>query len=1373
MSRDFNDGEARSDPTAPVQLELVYDQEPPPAEEQRRSHPHAEREALGGERPLVGKQASLPSPADDPERWLTDEQELAVARREGSLLLAAGAGSGKTSVLVERFVRAVRDDGVAPGRILAITFTERAAGELRERVRVRLLGLGEREGAREAEAASVCTFHGFCARLLRTHPLQAGVEPGFQILDEGFAGQLRALAFREALAAFLDGERTEAVDLVAAYGADPLRSIVLGAYAQLRSQGQSQPRLPVLAAAAVDGGAGAGTGTRSSADEDDEDDGDDGGQARREADREEERAIRACELIGELVQRFGDAYAGRKHARAALDFDDLELDARGLLERRADVREQWAERFELLMVDEFQDSSPRQLQVLAALDRDNLFTVGDQLQSIYSFRHADVSLFRERQAQLGGLGASLALTRNFRSRPAILAAVERIFTERIGERFTPLVPTRPSQTVKEPIVELLLTDRRGWERLPTDDELAGLPAATPWRRAEARLLAARVAELIANGHAKAGEIVVLLRALGDMPVYESALRHHGLRTLAGVGGFWSHQQVGDLLAWLRALANPLDELALYATLASPLVGVSGDALALIGRAARERGRGVWEVIVERRERSSPEDGSWSGNVAGVRSGNAGSWSGDVAGSRSGNDGSWPGDVAGSRSGNDGSWPGDVAGSRGDVAGLRQGEDAGSGPEEDAGLRREEDVGLRLQDVLSAADHERIARFCELFVAERAAAPSHPIAELLRRAIAATRYDAHVLSLNWGERRLANVHKLVRLARRFEAREGRDLRGFLDHVAHLEVALDGREAEAPIGDGEVDAVRLMSIHAAKGLEFPVVCVADLGREPNLRVPDLLVDGADARVGLRLLELTSPEPVPALRYEELREERRIAQEEEEDRVLYVACTRAENRLLLSGAVAFERWPSPKPGVAPIAWLAPALAPDVPTLVASEAPTTGPTTLELGEGLSVRCVLNASGAAAPAAPARPSQPAGPRDVSAAPAPSAPVAQTPVPSVRVAQTPVPSVRVAQTPVPSVRVAQTPVPSVRVAQTPVPSVRVAQTPVPSVRVVQTPVPSAPVVQTPVPDPPAQPPVAPTPPLRPSLARPAGSPPLAGPDATMSYSSLAELERCGYRYYLERVLRLPENHAAARGARDEGGIEARTRGIIVHALLESVDFANPQPPTEQDVERVARRLGARVAAAERQEIVALIDSALAAEPARRLRAARRARREHPFAFSLGPAHPDEPLVTGVLDLIVEQPGGATLIVDYKSDRLDGGEDLELLVQRDYGFQRLLYALAAIEDGAQEVEVAHWFLERPEEWVRASFAAGEQDDLRERALARVARARNRGFVVTEAPHRALCLTCPGRGGLCSWGETHTMSERSAPLESGAQRSRLNG
>src|SRR5271166_6519241 len=228
---------------------------------------------------------------------LTPAQEEAVARRSEPLILAAGAGSGKTSVLVERFVRAVREDGVSPGRILAITFTERAAYELRERVRGRLKELGERvpslaSSAQDTEAAFVGTFHGFCARLLRTHPLMVGLDPEFEILDEGLAGRLREEAFRTALAEFVHGEPDAAVDLLAAYGPDRVRAMVAGSYAELRSKGQRLPRLPVPSLPA-------------------------------QADASDREGAQACALLGELLEGFAGSYEELKRERGAVDFDDL------------------------------------------------------------------------------------------------------------------------------------------------------------------------------------------------------------------------------------------------------------------------------------------------------------------------------------------------------------------------------------------------------------------------------------------------------------------------------------------------------------------------------------------------------------------------------------------------------------------------------------------------------------------------------------------------------------------------------------------------------------------------------------------------------------------------------------------------------------------------------------------------------------------------------------------------------------------------------------------------------------------------------------------------------------------------------------------
>ena len=279
---------------------------------------------------------------------------------------------------------------------------------------------------------------------------------------------------------------------------------------------------------------------------------------------------------------------------------------------------------------------------------------------------------------------------------------------------------------------------------------------------------------------------------------------------------------------------------------------------------------------------------------------------------------------------------------------------------------------------------------------------------------------------------------------------------------------------------------------------------------------------------------------------------------------------------------------------------------------------------------------------------------------------------------------------------------------------------------------------------------------RDSIARAAPSPVIAPEQeriATLSYSSLTELERCGYRYYLERVLGLGEDRAAARAQDSAEGLEARARGTLVHRLLELLDFARPQPPSAQDVEDCARELGLRVGAQESEELARLIATACRASLAERVGAAADVRREHPFAFSLAP---EEPLVTGVIDLLAVEADGVCLVLDYKSDRVAGDVDLEALVEREYAIQRLLYALVILRDGAPAVEIVHWFLERDES-VTARYTAGERLVLEQQLAERIARARVEPFAVSPLPHRGLCLTCPGRAGLCSWGEAETLRE----------------
>jgi hypothetical protein len=534
----------------------------------------------------------------------TAEQRAAIEDRAGPALLAASAGSGKTAVMVERLVEAVRVDGVAVGAILALTFTEKAAGELRERVRRRLLELGEAEHARAVDGAWIGTIHGFCARVLRSRPLAAGLDPRFEVLDEPAARRLAEQAYERALDAWAAALGAPAVDLAAAYGAG-LRELVLGAHDTLRSRGEARPRLAIpaerpapdpapLAAAAAEALrslAGAGDGKRVS----------EGrtaleacarlvggapgavpppaaggapgsvpppdaldaaklgagakalGEPACEAYREAWGAYRAAcadhharaalVLLDDLLGRFGAAYADAKAARAGLDFEDLELGVRELLGDAAE-RARWAERFALIMVDEFQDTNRLQLELLEALERDtqppsapgtgNLFAVGDEFQSIYRFRHADVTIFRERAARLGA-GRVRGLTANFRSAEELLDVLNGAFAPELGPGFRPLVAGGPREPAAgelrlfdpdppagEPPVELLVTDSQGWEDHDRALGLAGL-GAQPWRRAEARLVAHRLREEVDAGR-RPGDVVVLVRATASLRLFEDCPR---------------------------------------------------------------------------------------------------------------------------------------------------------------------------------------------------------------------------------------------------------------------------------------------------------------------------------------------------------------------------------------------------------------------------------------------------------------------------------------------------------------------------------------------------------------------------------------------------------------------------------------------------------------------------------------------------------------------------------------------------------------------------------------------------------------------------------------------------------------------------------
>src|SRR3954451_22408937 len=181
---------------------------------------------------------------------MNPEQRAAV-EATGEVFVSAGAGTGKTTVLVERFVRAVCEQGLDVESVLVITYTRKAAGELRSRIRAALHGRGRADLARRLDAAWISTIHGFCSRLLRAHPFAVGIDPRFHELDDEHGAVIRGEAFERALAAFCATRDAERLRLLATYGAQGLRRMLTGVYETLRSAGR-ELELELGAVAGVD-----------------------------------------------------------------------------------------------------------------------------------------------------------------------------------------------------------------------------------------------------------------------------------------------------------------------------------------------------------------------------------------------------------------------------------------------------------------------------------------------------------------------------------------------------------------------------------------------------------------------------------------------------------------------------------------------------------------------------------------------------------------------------------------------------------------------------------------------------------------------------------------------------------------------------------------------------------------------------------------------------------------------------------------------------------------------------------------------------------------------------------------------------------------
>jgi ATP-dependent helicase/nuclease subunit A len=759
---------------------------------------------------------------------MNPEQRAAV-EAAGEVFVSAGAGTGKTSVLVERFVRSVCEQGLDVESVLVITYTRKAAGELRARIRAALHARGRHDLARRLDGAWISTIHGFCSRLLRAHPFAVGIDPRFRELDDEHGAVIRGEAFERALAAFCSTRDSERLRLLATYGAQGLRRMLTGVYETLRSAGRElklelgehasiPERLAELHAAAralaadpevtdkqlaatnaalalgpnpeqlLDLSHLAASGERAVEFR--------GARDRLNQAAFDELASRDSELLQELLDLFAAEYAAAKARESALDFEDLQLYARDLLRDNEQIRETERLRFRSIMVDEFQDTNRLQCELIDLLrGAPDIFFVGDEFQSIYGFRHADVAVFRERRAQAA---SRLPLARNYRSRPEVLAAVNHLFGEEFGDDYQELAA---SGDFSDPVfghpVELLVSDKRSYRE-----------AGEGWRDGEARAIARRVRQLVDNGIASPGEIVLLFAAGTDAERYESALRANGLPTYRATGrGYFGQQQVVDLLAYLRLLHNRYDDEALVTVLASPFVGVSNDGLVHVRRHAGKR------PLFAGIERSLPEP-------------------------------------------------------------------------------------------LSDEDERFVRAFRQRYDRLAAASARLSLERLCEEIVSAHDYDLAVLAQWDGRRRYANLRKLMRLARSYEDLRGPDIEGFVRFIRDQE-AVGASQLEAVSEEEGADAVRLLTIHAAKGLEFKVVIVADAGRDTGgAPSSDEILVRPDGTFGFRVIDPKSGKKRSVFSYDEVRKAETDEDDAERLRLYYVAMTRAIDRLIVSGAIDPDR-------------------------------------------------------------------------------------------------------------------------------------------------------------------------------------------------------------------------------------------------------------------------------------------------------------------------------------------------------------------------------------------------------------------------------------------------------------------------------------
>lgn len=832
-----------------------------------------------------------------------------------TLFVEAAAGTGKTTALVARILCAVKTRRARLYEIVAITFTEKAAGDLKVRLREelekQLVGDALRQALRDLERAPILTIHSFCASLLRERPVEAAVDPQFAVADD----LQRRLLLDEAWAAWLEQElaqnppalrhalfrevRLDALQELALALVDhriavswparrPLNvrttvkelagSVVSlerclnhcveksgNFFASARTFGDA---LAQLAGASEERAIAVLTNLELT-------------EPRRKSDFDSEEAFREAKalvkelkagltqfaavadhnFLVELVSWLGGFvghFQRHKQQQAVLDFDDLLEKTRDLLRAHPAVLADCRERYRFLFVDEFQDTDPVQTEIVLALGGDapgKLFIVGDPKQSIYGFRRADIEMYAGTRRAVAKTGRVLQFQQNFRSQSTILDWVNAVFAKLIQQ---------PADGDYQPDYIPLLPTFQTTEPRVTLLQPETMPAKqsiADARRAEAGAIAGYLHRQVASGACEWGDVAVLFRSFTGLDVYEEVFAERGVPfRIVGGRGYYQRQEIQTLIALLCCLDNPNDKLHLVAALRSAVLGWTDEQIFLA--AASDRLNYLQ---------------------------------------------------------ND------------DLALLRQ-----------------------LHD-------ERHALSVAGFV-ERVMNRTH-----LCQAVAARGPDD-------GGAGVANLLKALELARQLEAAGIQSLRGLVRQLRRT--VIGGVDEEPAPASEEDESVQLLTMHKAKGLEFKVVVLADLAGGSGDSGPRLLANHAAGTHELRFAGCRTGDFDAAATEQDKRDKA------EEIRLLYVAATRARERLVIPMfAETGERLDLLKRGMDPVASELVEVdfgvrRPDAALPVGSKAPTRRRTPKELianRRAWQEERVALLARAAAPVARVSPSKPGG----------------------------------------------------------------------------------------------------------------------------------------------------------------------------------------------------------------------------------------------------------------------------------------------------------------------------------------------------------------------------------------------------------------